>query len=112
MLFYELLPFACEAGIDAREFWQYTLAEILITTEAYKKRLATQAMFIYKTADLTRIGVATLLDKKNKMPKPHEAFPGLIQEPSRSGQVDPYIAKHRMMKFAQNHNAKFMEKNK
>jgi len=112
MLFYELLPFACEAGIDAKEFWQYSLAEIQLTIEAHKKRLVNQALFTYKQADLIRIAVGSLLDKKVKFPKPYDAFPGLIEEPSRSAQVDPAIAKQRMLKFASRHNAKFTEKNK
>lgn len=97
--------------MDAREFWQYTLYEIQITIDSYRKRLTNQALFTYKEADLIRIAVGSLLDKKVKFPKPSEAFPGLIEEPSRSAQVDANIAKQRMLKFASTHNAKFTEKN-
>lgn len=101
-----MFPFAVEAGIDAREFWLYTPAEINATLEGYKKRLTTQATLDYAHADTIVRGVAALMDKKNKMPKPHEVYPGLIQEPSRSSQIHPEIAKQRLMKFANAHNAK------
>jgi hypothetical protein len=73
-----LFPFAVEAGIDAREYWLYTIKEINITLEGYKKRLATRAAMDYKMVDLIGSSVGRLLSKDAKFPSMAEAYPGLI----------------------------------
>jgi len=102
-----LFPFAVEAGIDAREYWLYTLLEITATLEGYKKRLAAKASLDYNLAALIGANVATLFDKKNKVPTLQQAYPNLFPEDkSRSLKITQDIAKQRLMKYAQAHNAK------
>ena len=108
-MFDELFPFAVEAGIDAREYWLYTLAEIQITLKGYKMRLATTAAMNYKQADLISAAVGRLFNKGVKFPPAHEAYPGLIEAPAARSQLDWRIAKQRLMKYAQAHNAKRRE---
>lgn len=100
-----MFPFAVEAGIDAREFWYYTIAEINMTIEGYKKRLATQAAMDYKLADLVGASVNRLLSKGAKMPSLEEAYPGLIA-PGRPIQQNWQTAKQRLLLYAEAHNAK------
>ena len=86
-LFHELFPFACEAGINAREYWLYTIEEINMTIMGYRKRLATQATLDYKQADLMASSLSRLMDKNAKFPSISQAYPGLI-EPERPQEED------------------------
>lgn len=100
-----MFPFAVEAGVDAREFWLYTLPELNATIAGYRKRLATKAALDYKLADLIGASVSRLLDKNGKMPLASEAYPGLI-EPERPKQQDWQAVKARLLQYAAAHNAK------
>ena len=102
-----MFPFAVEAGIDAREYYFYTITEINITIKAYKQRLATKATMDYKLADIIGASVNRLLSKNAKMPTLQETYPGLIvpESPSRK-QQDWQIAKERLLRYADAHNAK------
>lgn len=82
-----MLPFALEAGVDAREYGLYTLRELRQTANAYKKRLATQASLDYRLADIISMAIGRMFDKGIKMPSPSSAYPGLI-EPERSTTLD------------------------
>lgn len=100
-----MFPFAIEAGIDAKEFWYYTIPEINGTIEGYKKRLATKAAMDYKLADLIGSSVARLMSKTAKFPKLAEAYPGLIA-PEVPQTQNWQVAKERLLRYADAHNAK------
>jgi hypothetical protein len=78
-LFDKLLPFAIEAGIDAREYWLYSIAEINATIAAYKQRLKTKASLDYTLANLIAANVAASFSKNGKVPSIYEAYPNLIE---------------------------------
>ena len=100
-----MFPFAIEAGVDAREFYEYTIIEINLTIDGYRKKLATKAAMDYKLADLIGASVNRLLSKNAKMPTLHEAYPGLIA-PERPAQQDWRVAKQRLLQYAEANNAK------
>lgn len=100
-----MFPFAIEAGIDAKEIWYYTIPEINAAIVGYKKRLATKAAMDYKLADLIGSSVARLMSQNAKFPKLAEAYPGLI-EPERPAQQNWQVAKERLLRYADSHNAK------
>lgn len=64
----------------------------------------------YSLAILIGNSVASILDKKNKFPKIHEAFPELFEE-MQPQQQDWRLAKERMLDFANHHNQKRGETN-
>lgn len=101
----ELFPFAVEAGIEVDKYWHLTIVEINVAVAAYKKRLATKAAMDYKLADLIGSSVSRLLNKGAKFPTIYEAYPGLI-EPERPKEQDWQIAKERLLRYAEAHNAK------
>ena len=102
-----MFPFAVEAGIDASQYWYYTIPELNATVEGYRKRLATQAAMDYKLADLIGSSVSRLMSKNGKFPTLEEAYPGLI-EPRRPTQQQQNwrVAKERLLQYANAHNAK------
>lgn len=100
-----MFPFAIEAGIDAREFWYYTIPEINAAIKGYQKRLATQAAMDHKLADLIGSSVSRLMSKGAKFPSLADAYPGLI-EPERPKTQNWQVAKERLLRYADAHNAK------
>lgn len=108
-LLYELFPFAVEAGIDAREYWFYTITEINTTIIGYRKRLATKAAMDYRMVDLVGASVGRLIDKSIKFPTFNEAYPAFQSDlkPGRSEPQDKYlIIKDRLLRYAEANNAK------
>lgn len=101
-----MFPFAVEAGIDAREYWEYTLLELNVTVAAHRKRLETKAMMDYKLADLIGASVSRLLDKNAKFPTPAEAYPGLIAAGRSQEEIQAEKTKQWLLKYANAHNAK------
>lgn len=101
----ELFPFAIEAGIDAREYWYYSIPEINATIAANRKKLEIKARMDHKLADLIGASVGRLLSNNAKFPSPAEAYPGLIV-PERTVQQDWRLAKERLLRYADAHNAK------
>jgi len=108
-----LFPFAVEAGIDAREYWFYTIKEINVTLEGYKKRLATRAAMDYKMVDLIGSSVGRLLSKDAKFPSITEAYPGLFDagrsEEQEKQEEEAKIAKQTawLYTFAKGRNARY-----
>lgn len=72
-----MLPYAVEAGIDAREMWLYTIDELEMTISAYKRRMVTKAMFDYRLADLMGASINRLFDKNAKFPTFDQAYPNM-----------------------------------
>lgn len=105
-----MFPFACEAGIDAREFWLYTVEEINMTIEGYKKRVATRAALDYRQADIMAMSINRIIAKDARFPTFNEAYPGFAleeqEDTGRPKQQDWRIAKARLLQYAEAHNAK------
>lgn len=84
------------------EFWESTISEIRDRMESYGRRetarVRERAAMDYRLAAL--IAEACF----GKMPKPHEAYPGIL-EASKAVQ-DWRIMKERLMKYAVAHNRK------
>lgn len=76
-----------------------------MSIEGYKKRLATRAALDYRMVDLIAPSVNRVLSKNAKFPSAAEAYPGLI-ELERPAQQDWRIAKERLLRYAEAHNAK------
>lgn len=106
---HKLFPFAVEAGIDARDYWFYTITEINTTVIGYRKRLATKAAMDYRMVDLMGASVGRLIDKGVKFPSFKEAYPA-FQEEMNSGRSEPQedyrIIKDRLLRYAAANNAK------
>ena len=107
-----MFPFALEAGIDAREYWFYTISELNGTIEGYQKRLATQAAMDYKLADLIGISASRLVSKDARFPSFDEAYPNF--KVGRSEDLtDQKLAKTKawLIQYAEANNAKVGVKN-
>lgn len=76
-MFEDMYPQAVEAGIPATEFWNMTLEEIMVQTQANKKRhendLRERAMFDYSQQ---RLSIYSFNDPKN-FPDFEKAYPFL-----------------------------------
>lgn len=107
-VFDELFPFAVEAGIDAREYWLYTISEINMTIEGYHKRLTTKAHMDYKLADLIGISAGRIVSKDIKYPTIEQAYPGLIAGRSQEDEVNMKALRTKswLMQYALANNAR------
>jgi len=92
---------ALAAGVDVREYWSYTLGELLDTIDAYRDReelqMKSNAAMLYKLADLAGMSFGRFLSSKNKFPQAHEAFPGVLEEPKAP--LDWRVYKKRMLGY-------------
>lgn len=107
-----MFPLACRAGIDAREFWYYTLLELNTTVLAYRNNIELRARMDYKLADLIGASVGRLLSKDAKYPTFEQAYPGLgdagrSEEEERQAKLAK--TKAWLLTYANAHNAKIGE---
>ena len=108
-----MFPFAVEAGIDAREFWFYSILELNMTIEGYHKRLSTPATFDYKLADLIGVSAGRIVSKDVKFPSIEQAYPGLFAGRSEKELMDVKSSKIKswLTQYAIANNAKHREEN-
>lgn len=94
----ELYPQAVEGGINSTDFWSMTLDEIIVQTQANKKRheneLRERAMFDYSQQ---RLSIYSFNDPKN-FPDFEKAYPFLadIKQEVERGQTAEELAYEQM----------------
>lgn len=95
-------PSALDAGMTPKEFWESTVAEIRDRLESWGRRetarIRERAVMDYRLAAL--ISSACF----GKMPRPHEAYPGIFEPPDEI--QDWRIMKERLSRYAAAHNRK------
>lgn len=99
-------------GISHFDFWELTYGEIVELLQANnkkeKKRLQEKAVFDYNLSQLIGQNVQAMLSKDAKLPKLHEIYPSLFDEPEEkeNPQPDWQQAKQWLLKYSKAHNQK------
>ena len=94
---------AVQINIDIEKYWNYTLAEILMLFEAYKKRKEEEAKEALHLSYLQAAMVAQFVNKAlngKRIPEIHQVFPSVFGPV----EVNWQQYEQQFMKFAQNHN--------
>jgi hypothetical protein len=104
-----------DIGINERDFWGMTFAEITRAAEHWERKqkrdLQERARLTYILADLIGHSVSRVYSQDAKMPTLYEAFPSLFDPPSKAeeekqAEAMAEISALRFMQFAQAHNKK------
>ena len=111
---YSWLEAALDMGIDEKDFWEMTFAEIARKIESFKRTQLQQqkekATFDYILADLIGRSVARIYHSENHYPTIESAYPMLfnyeeIQEQKQ--QLQDELSALRFKQFADSFNSKF-----
>lgn len=89
-----------------QEFWEGTLEDVNIYSEAYRENTKRRYTDMYNNAKLIGIAVASynpIGDAKGKFPKLHDFFPQLFEE-EQAKPMDWQIIEDRLRDFATGHN--------
>lgn len=103
-VFEKLLPAAVQSGVDIKDFWNYTLAEIQIYINNYsereKARARETALFSYNLAAMTASFIGKGLAGK-ELPDVGEIYPDLA-DISQKAKIEEF--KKNMLAFTEMHN--------
>lgn len=110
----EWLNNSLEAGINERDYWQMTIAEINRAIEsksrAKREEARERAQFDWVLADLIGRSIARLYSSSNNYPALADAYPSLfVEEKQAIEEKRNSISIIRFKQFAQFHNKKFEE---
>lgn len=110
------LDSALDYGIEERDFWDMTIAELGRKIESikrkYKQEQQTKASFDYILADLIGRSIARIYNSSNEMPDISAVYPTLFEaKDAETIKVEKQdnLSAARFRQFADSHNKKFRE---
>ena len=105
---YSYLQPSINLGLDERQFWDMSIAEVVRWQEGAMYRLKTKAQFHYILADLIGISAGRMMSKDVKYPSIDEVYPNLFEKQEEEHDEEAGVAQNninRFMEFALKHNA-------
>lgn len=110
---FNLLDIALEIGIQEKDFWDMTIAEVLRVRAAFVRKIERErkdkAYLDYIQAQLIGVSIGSLLSKGAEFPTLHQAYPELFADDTSQPQDKTKISAQRFIQFANQFNSKFKE---
>ena len=110
---YKWLEIALDYGIDEKNYWNMTLAEVIRAIESKKRKQKLQAQerasYDYILADLIGRSVSRIYSNSTRLPQIYEVYPTLfdgVEMEEQKQQKQMEISAIRFKLFAQSYNKK------